>query len=45
MMITVMPDGRLASNAGLDLSNMPPGLTCYPSPDPDKEALELRQRS
>ena len=44
MFITVMPDGRLASDSGLDLSNMPPGKACYPPPDPDKEAEELRRR-
>lgn len=44
ILITVMPDGRLASDAGLDLSNMPPGMACYPPPNPDKEALEIRQR-
>ena len=44
MLITVMPNGRLASDAGLDLSNMPSGMACYPPPDPDREALEIRRR-
>ncbi len=42
--VMVTPDGRLASEAGLDLSNMPPGIACYPPPNPDKEALALRNR-
>ncbi|RLE79314.1 MAG: hypothetical protein DRJ51_08005 [Thermoprotei archaeon] len=49
VLVTAMPDGRLATDAGIDSSNVPPGFACYPPLDPDKEArriaLEIRKRT
>lgn len=44
MLVMEMADGRLASDSGIDLSNLPAGIAAYPPPNPDEEAKEIRER-
>lgn len=44
MLVVEMVDGRLASDSGIDLSNLPAGIAAYPPPNPDEEAHELKER-
>ena len=43
-LVVEMPSGRMASDAGIDTSNVPPGYVCFPPLDPDLEAKRLRDR-
>ena len=44
ILLTETPDGRLAADAGIDMSNAPDDILTYPPHDPDMEAAEIRRR-
>ena len=42
-MLTETPDGRVAADAGIDMSNAPNDILTYPPYDSDMEAAEIRK--